>query len=397
MDGFCKHPSVRASSLCYNMIMSDKSFDIVIIGAGASGLMLAANLDLGCRSGVILEGSSSIGSKLLMSGGGRCNITHGGSIKDFVSAYGESGPLLRKCLYKHNNTELAACLENLGVETAGEDGRVFPASMKAKDVLDAFIGEVASNMWQIETDAKVCGIQKGADGCWEIELADRGMISTRNVVIASGGITYPETGSDGSMFKILKALGLAIKDPRPALAPIYVVDYPYKELSGVSVPDVSVAIYDGAQKITSPRMRGDLLFTHEGFSGPAVLNVSGYAKEGDILSIGYNKELKELPRSLQKVLENRARGESGDVRTKTLTSLLEHDDFVISKVSDRGMVTRGGVMLDELDMHTLECKNFDNLYVIGEALDADGITGGYNLQMCWSTACTCADDLKDKL
>ena len=223
------------------------------------------------------------------------------------------------------------------------------------------------------------------------------MISTRNVVIASGGITYPETGSDGSMFKILKALGLAIKDPRPALAPIYVVDYPYKELSGVSVPDVSVAIYDGAQKITSPRMRGDLLFTHEGFSGPAVLNVSGYAKEGDILSIGYNKELKELPRSLQKVLENRARGESGDVRTKTLTSLLEHDDFVISKVSDRGMVTRGGVMLDELDMHTLECKNFDNLYVIGEALDADGITGGYNLQMCWSTACTCADDLKDKL
>ena len=377
------------------MIMSDKSFDIVIIGAGASGLMLAANLDLGCRSGVILEGTSSIGSKLLMSGGGRCNITHGGSIKDFVSAYGESGPLLRKCLYKHNNTELAAWLENLGVETADEGGRIFPASMKARDVLDAFIGEAASNMWQIETDAKVCGIQKGADGCWGIELADRGMISARNVVIASGGITYPETGSDGSMFKMLKAIGLAIKEPRPALAPIYVDEYPYKDLSGVSVPDVSIAIYDGAQKITSPRMRGDLLFTHEGFSGPAVLNVSGYAKEGDILSIGYNKELEELPRSLKKVLENRARGESGDVRTKTLTSLLEHDIFVISKVSDRGMVTRGGVMLDELDMHTMECKNFDNLYVIGEALDADGITGGYNLQMCWSTACACADDLRE--
>lgn len=380
---------------CYNTNMSDKSFDIVIIGAGASGLMLAANLDLGCRSGVILEGTSSIGSKLLMSGGGRCNITHGGSIKDFVSAYGESGPLLRKCLYKHNNTELAAWLENLGVETADEGGRIFPASMKARDVLDAFIGEAASNMWQIETDAKVCGIQKGADGCWGIELADRGMISARNVVIASGGITYPETGSDGSMFKMLKAIGLAIKEPRPALAPIYVDEYPYKDLSGVSVPDVSIAIYDGAQKITSPRMRGDLLFTHEGFSGPAVLNVSGYAKEGDILSIGYNKELEELPRSLKKVLENRARGESGDVRTKTLTSLLEHDIFVISKVSDRGMVTRGGVMLDELDMHTMECKNFDNLYVIGEALDADGITGGYNLQMCWSTACACADDLRE--
>lgn len=380
---------------CYNTNMSDKSFGIVIIGAGASGLMLAANLDLGCRSGVILEGTSSIGSKLLMSGGGRCNITHGGSIKDFVSAYGESGPLLRKCLYKHNNTELAAWLENLGVETADEGGRIFPASMKARDVLDAFIGEAASNMWQIETDAKVCGIQKGADGCWGIELADRGMISARNVVIASGGITYPETGSDGSMFKMLKAIGLAINEPRSALAPIYVDEYPYKELSGVSVQDVSVAIYDGAQKITSPRMSGDLLFTHEGFSGPAVLNVSGYAKKGDILSISYNKELEELPRSLQKVLENRARGESGDVRTKTLTSLLEHDDFVISKVSDRGMVTRGGVMLDELDMHTMECKSFDNLYVIGEALDADGITGGYNLQMCWSTACACADDLRE--
>ena len=365
-------------------------FDVVVIGAGASGLMLAASLDMGYSSGIVLEGTSSIGSKLLMSGGGRCNITHGGSIKDFVSAYGDAGTRLRKSLYKHNNLELISWLESVGVQTVEEEGRVFPSSMKARDVLDAFLEEVASNMWQIETDAKVCALEKAQDVSWSIELKDRGWISARHVVIASGGITYPETGSDGSMFEILKGLGIGVREPKPALAPLFVKDYPYEGLAGISISDVEITT-------KNVRMRGDILFTHEGFSGPAILNISKFAEKGGLMKIDYGKSLEELPKRMQKALQDRARGESGDIRTKVLEALLRADEFEIEGVSERGMVTSGGVMLDEVELSSMCCKKHEGLYIIGEALNADGITGGYNLQMCWSTARAAADDLRERI
>jgi predicted flavoprotein YhiN len=108
----------------------------------------------------------------------------------------------------------------------------------------------------------------------------------------------------------------------------------------------------------------------------------------------YNKELYELPKRMQRILRERARGLLGDVRTNVLAGFLNQDDFIVSGVDERGMVTAGGVSLDEIDMQTMKAKRFEGLYVIGEALNADGITGGYNLQLCWSTACTAADDLK---
>lgn len=383
--------------ICYNTNMSNAVYGVAIIGAGASGMMLAATLDMGYSSGVVLEGTSCIGKKLLMSGGGRCNITHGGSIKDFVSAYGDAGPALRKCLYKHNNLELIAFLEGIGIETTDEEGRIFPASMKAKDVLDALVSEAASNMWQIETDAKVCGLVKTTDGNWIIDLKDSSEIKARNLVVATGGITYPETGSDGSMFDLLKGLGLSINEPRPALAPIYVDYYPYAELAGISIPNVRVSITGKEAGDKTVRMRGDILFTHEGFSGPAILNISKHAREGAALSISYGKSLENLPKRMQRILQDRARGESGDIKTKMLEGLLDRDEFTVKGVSERGMVSSGGVKLEEMDMSSMRSVADESLYIIGEALDADGITGGYNLQMCWSTACSCADALKDVL
>lgn len=373
--------------------------DIAVIGAGASGLMLAANLDLDGARGIVLEGSPRIGSKLLMSGGGRCNITHGGSIKDFVNCYGAAGPALRRCLYSHSNTELVNWFEGLGVRLSDEDGRIFPASMRSRDILDALIGEAASNLWQVETGTKVAGLTK--DGDWVITLESGYTVRSCNVVIASGGITYPETGSDGSMHGLLRELGIEVSEMRPALAPVYVSDYPYAELAGVSLCDVTVTAFGSDAATTckgkAARMTGDLLFTHDGFSGPVILNVSRYAEPGQILRIQYNKELPELPKRMQRILEDRARGDSGDVRTKILASMLDHDDFIVEGVDERGMVTAGGVLLSEIDMKTMQVKRVDGLYVIGEALDADGITGGYNLQLCWSTACACADALRSEV
>ena len=399
--------------------------------------MLAANLDLEGARGIVLEGSLRMGSKLLMSGGGRCNITHGGPIKDFVNCYGAAGTSLRRCLYRHSNAELASWFTGAGVALASENGepldvlagaglpeeagRVFPASMKSKDVLDALVSEAASNHWQIETGAKVCGlVRKDTEkeecsscggmggsghaaedrGLWSITLDGGHTVTSRNVVIASGGVTYPETGSDGSVSGLLRGLGVEISEMRPALAPVYVKDYPYTELSGISLPEVSVTAFGSDAACTckgkAGRMTGDLLFTHNGFSGPVILDISRYAEPGQLLRIKYNKGFTELPKRMQRVLEDRSRGESGDIRTKVLASLLDHDDFTVERTDERGMVTAGGVALSEVDMSTMQLKRFDGLYVIGEALDADGRTGGYNLQMCWSTACTCADALREK-
>ena len=390
-------------------------YDIAIIGAGASGLMLAANLDMEGSRGIILEGSSCIGSKLLMSGGGHCNITHGGSIKDFVYAYGNEGQALRRCLYRHSNLDLARWLTEHGVELADEngdhvdpsygsngidnDGRIFPASMKARDVLDAFLGEALLNGWQIEKDAKVSGLRK--DGTWEITLISGYELRAEKVVIAAGGITYPETGSDGSMLEMLDDLGIDVNEPRPALAPVYVENYPYAELSGISVPDVTVTAFSSDAAYTckgkAARMKGDLLFTHEGLSGPVILNISKYAAPGELLRLCYNKELHELPKRMQRVLRERSRGLLGEVRTNVLASFLNQDDFTVSRVDEHGMVTAGGVSLDEIDMKTMRIKAHEGLYAIGESIDADGITGGYNLQLCWSTAAAAADDLRENL
>ncbi|MBR3126206.1 MAG: aminoacetone oxidase family FAD-binding enzyme [Mogibacterium sp.] len=392
--------------------MNYNHYDIAIIGGGASGLMLAANLDMEGSRGIVLEGSSCIGSKMLMSGGGHCNITHGGSIKDFVYAYGNEGPSLRRCLYRHSNLELARWLTGHGVELADENGvpvdpsygsngmdnagRIFPASMRSRDVLDALLREASLNSWQIETDARVSGLRK--DGMWNITLLNGYELWAENVVIASGGITYPETGSDGSMLEMLEDLGMDINEPKPALAPVYVENYPYAELSGISVPDVTVVAFSSDAAYTckgkAAKMKGDLLFTHEGLSGPVILNISKYVEPGELIRLCYNKELHELPRRMQRILRERSRGLLGDVRTSVLASLVDHDDFIVTGVEERGMVTAGGVSLDEIDMHSMQAKRFEGLYVIGEALDADGITGGYNLQLCWSTAAAAADDMK---
>ena len=402
--------------------------DHIIIGGGASGLMLAAQLDIKNTgsSGLILEKTSRPGSKLLMSGGGRCNITHGGRMKDFVSAYGDAGRRLRKCLYRHSNIELASWLESHGIGLADEHGRpltcdalsdagrIFPASMKASDVLACLLAAARSNGWELRTGSEVTGLSQishsvdrsdygpedrsdDAPCCWKVSLASSEVLYADNVIIASGGVTFPETGSDGSMLRIAERLGIQIMPPRSALAPVYVSGYPYGSLSGTSLDDVIVRVFSPANGSAPGRkvseMAGSILFTHSGFSGPVILNISRYAEPGDRIELSYGRSLEELPRRMQRVITDRARGESGDVRTSVLESMLRSDSFTVTSIDAHGMVTAGGISLDEIDASSMQLRRYPGLYAIGEAIDADGITGGYNLQMCWSTAATAAETL----
>ena len=386
--------------------------DCIIIGGGASGLMLAAMTKV--NRGLIVEGSAACGTKLLMTGGGRCNITHAGSIKEFVECYDAAGRALRKCLYRHSNTEMLSWLSSIGIPTILEEDRYYPATERARDVRDALLLAARKNGWDIRTDCKVLNVKPGRSISdenvnsgtvlpWTVQTMNESLLADK-VVIASGGITFPETGSDGSMFDIVRQLGIDVTPLKSALAPIHVKDYPYAELSGVSIPDVTVTAFSSdvvnTCKGKSARITGDLLFTHNGFSGPAILKISKYCEPGEKIRINYNvnagdtgKAINDLPKRFRKILEDRARGESGDIKTSKLAGLLESDEFIVSSIDARGMVTSGGIGLSEIDTGTMELKKCPGLFAIGEALDADGTTGGYNLQLCYSTAATAAEAL----
>lgn len=427
-------------------------YDCIIVGAGASGLFCAAvsggklqNGDLQNR--LILEKTKRLGTKLLMSGGGQCNITHSGSMKDFPACYGENGKKVRSCLYKYNNQHLVDFLRQNGIPTiTREDGKIFPRSMKAEDIRAMLIKKAAQNGFQIRCDAEVSAI-KMLDNApstnqnpilWQVETS-AGQFQTRNLIIAAGGCSYPVTGSDGSILQVLKRdLAMEIITPRPALTPIYVENYPYAEESGIAFLQAELQIWsrpintkmEGKTEENPPvksldykkirQICGPLLLTHENFSGPLILNFSKYIKKNDRIVINYlypckkeevlekillaqknskmqltNLLAKEL--NLPKSFVAAVIAQTGE-KPKAIAEKLTADTFTVVGPGSfkKAMATAGGVSLSEINPKTMEVKSYPGLYVIGETLDVDGETGGYNLQFAYASACAAADAIKSK-
>ena len=425
------------------------STNVLIIGAGASGLMCAANLKTG---GLILEGTSRIGTKLLMSGHGHCNITHAGNIKDFPSCYGDSGRLIRKILYKYSNADLVSFLNSRGIKTVTQaDDRVFPESMRAQDVRDAFLSASEQNGFKVITNRKVFEIRpydKEPLNDKKIESDTRNFIlvaetpdgqrfyyEAQHLVIATGGKSYPKSGSDGSMFDVVnEGLGLEHTELKPSLAPLDIKGYPYGELSGISFDKVEVSIYPNAGR-RLVLLNGSLLLARDSFTGPVILNSSKYVEPGCWLQINYvgmsrdevlarlisatgtefksshgrcsgariaqSSELgtiiaKEfaLPRRFAKEVAKRSA-----CSAKKAAVLLTEDRFEIESRGDfsKAIVTAGGLRLDQFDCKSMQLKSAPNAYCIGEMLDVDGITGGYNLQFAWSSARAAAASIESNI
>lgn len=461
----------------------NKIYDCVIVGAGAAGLFYAGLGQPEKGEGhkqnlLILEKTSRPGQKLLMSGSGMCNITHGGSIKDFIGKYGSNGKLIRKCLFRHNNIELVKKLHAAGIETIErEDGKIFPASLKSKDVLDVLLKNAKAAGWKLQCSQKVTSIntqnEPGTDECCIIELTvsnpadskkgstSNQIIRTKKLVIACGGSSYPATGSDGSFFSVLERdLGLDIIEPRPALAPVFVQDYPFSDLSGISFENVRVTctseeilkeknktsnkcstnknINQNIMQSIKQSTEGPMLLTHKGFSGPAMLHISQYVKPGTKISINYLtgenvemlreriknsrsgntastsnyiSDITSLPKAFVKhLLENRSidrssdRSKSGSARTglpkkrmadlsnkdiDQLIKLLTESTYSVSGTGgfNEAMVTAGGVALNQICLDNMASNDHTaDIRIIGEALDINGDTGGYNLQFAYSSA-----------
>lgn len=406
-------------------------YNVAVIGGGASGLMAAGRAgEQGARV-VLIEKNDQLGLKLLMTGGTRCNLTNYLEAPKILAAnfgeagsprFGGAGRFLIAAFSRFGPKETVDFFESRGVKTKIEEGnRVFPVSDKAQEVLKALLEYVKATGGKILTGAAVSDIIIDKGRIKEIIMADGEKIKAANYIIATGGKSYPGTGSSGDAYRWLKKMGHKIITPLPALVPIIVKDNFVKELEGLSRTGVSLSLLQDGKKISTSQ--GDILFTSSGLSGPAALNLSRFIKQpisrGLELSIdffpeindedmddklkemftGNNKSLRNslagmIPPRLVPVLE-RSAGLEPDKKANSFTKTERRKliaglkDFHLGIKDlggyDRAMITAGGLDLKEVDPKTMRSKLIPNLFVVGEALDIAGPTGGFNLQACWST------------
>jgi len=409
-----------------------KKYDAIIIGGGPAGMMAAVRASQRGRNVALLESNDSLGKKLLISGNGRCNVSNVGSIEDFLNKFSPSGVFLRNAFAKFFNSELIEFFvdEGVGLKTEGS-GRVFPRSSKAEDILSALNTKLKDV--QVLCNERVKEIIFEKDEIRGVVTHSGKNLQASHVLISTGGLSYPETGSSGDGYDLAKRLGHKIVPTKPALVPLIVGDESIKEWQGISLSGVGLALYADAKKIKETK--GDLIFTHFGLSGPAVFGISAAAfdtleKRKDVtLSINFKPEWKsvqeadtELLRYFNSNSAKDAKNVLGEFMPKRLTDKFlktcgVSGDKVIGQVTagerkniaegllgfklnisgvkplKDAIVTRGGVNTKEIDPKTMESRIIKGLFFAGEVIDVDAGTGGYNMQAAFSTGWAAGDNL----
>jgi predicted Rossmann fold flavoprotein len=402
--------------------MSEFFWDVVVVGAGAAGLLAAARAAERGRGTLLLEKNRRAGVKILMSGGTRCNLTHATDNRGIVEAFGPPGRFLHSALAALSVQDTIDLFEAEGVATKVEEtGKVFPVSNKAADVLDALLrrlrrggatlalGEPMLDFWRTEAGFALTTPQR--------------VVGAARVILTSGGQSYPGSGTTGDGYRFAARFGHTIIPPRPALAPVTVAAPWVAGLRGITLPDVAVRVREGDTCLAA--RRGSLLFAHFGLSGPVVLDisraVSGHPRPETLLL-----ELDLLPSLPEQQLDQYLRTESLNSGKKQLAAVLanhlprrlaetllaltglaaDRKAAALSKADrlrlvqgvkalllpvtgtlgfQKAEVTAGGVALEEVDSRTMRSKREPELLIAGEVLDLDGPIGGYNFQAAFST------------
>jgi predicted Rossmann fold flavoprotein len=404
--------------------------DVVIIGAGAAGLMAAIHAAERGKRTLLLEKNRKPGVKILMSGGTRCNITHACDNRGIVEAFGPNGKFLHSALACLSVQQTIQFFEGLGVATKIEEtGKVFPVSNKALDVLNALLNRLKTSGAMLALEEPVVDLRLGAAGGFEVATSKR-RLNVPKIILTTGGQSYPGCGTRGDGYAFVKKFGHSIVQPKPALVPITVWADWVAQLRGVTLNDVNVRVFESENQEQPNRFklverRGGFLFAHFGLTGPAPLDVSSAIsrhpdpasleleldvvpamKETDFdeflktesLASG-KKQLavvlaEHLPRRLADSLlsvagqpiDRKAAGLSKVDRAKLVASIKRLRLPVRGTLGfEKAEVTAGGVSLDEVDSRTMESKLVSGLYLAGEILDLDGFIGGYNFQAAWST------------
>jgi predicted Rossmann fold flavoprotein len=402
-----------------------KIWDVVVIGGGPAGMMAAGTAAERGKSVLILEKNPGLGKKLLITGGGRCNLTnHKPDLDVLISSYTDKPKPLYSLFFQFgvNHTLDFFNSHNLPTKVEAED-RVFPVSNQAESVWKVMVEYIKSNKVSIKLNSTVTGISADkTTGLIKIHTK-AGYEQAKACVLATGGTSHPETGSTGDGFKWLKALGHSIIDNNFALVPLTLKNLWVKDLAGVTLQNIRISVVQNGKRQHS--RKGKLLFTHLGVSGPTVLNMSSTvgdllqygevqleldllpdldftqtkAELNSLLSLESNKKLKNtlgklVPTSLVNVLLNlsKADGEkpnhsvSKQERTdliKTIKSLALDVKGLLG--ADKAIVSAGGVKIEEVDFKTMESRIIPGLFLVGDVLNIDRPSGGYSLQLCWAT------------
>lgn len=396
----------------------------VVIGGGAAGMMAAAVAAENGRSVILLEKNEKLGKKLYITGKGRCNVTNACGRDKFFENIVSNPKFLYSAFSTFDNKRLEMFLENNGCHLKEERGeRVFPASDHASDVTAAFERFFKKSGVQVRLHCKVREIETDGDRIIGVILEDGRAIPAECVIVATGGLSYPVTGSTGDGHRMAQALGHKVTDCAPALVALETEEDWCKKLQGLSLKNVSLTMSCGKKKLYQGF--GEMLFTHYGVSGPLVLSASSfYGKKKGTEAVSLTIDLKPAlseeqldKRILRDFEENRNRqfknALGGLYPAKLISVMIERSGidpekkvhevtkqerrrlaeltkaFTLQVRGKRGfeeaVITQGGVSVKEVNPSTMESKLVRGLYFAGEILDLDGLTGGFNLQIAWST------------
>lgn len=405
--------------------MNNNSADIIIIGAGASGLMAAYTAAMYSYVKVILlEKNNQIGKKLLITGKGRCNLTNNCSVDEFLNNVCTNRKFLMSAINSFSPQKTMAFFEELGLALKTERGkRVFPISDSAREVVQTLKNAIKKENISLRLNSNVVSVQHNTANTFSVILETGEKLYCNKLIIATGGKSYPQTGSTGSGFTLAKKLGHKLIAPHPSLVPIVTQESWCRELQGLSLRNVRLTFYKNQIKKPLFSEIGELLFTHFGLSGPLVLTASAFICNNspseykiviDLKPGLENKQLdarlvrdlagnnKDLCNALKKLLPLRLvpiiiQLAQIDPRKKAnqLTSLQRAQ--LIETIKNltltpqclcgfnEAIITAGGINTNEVNPKTMESKLVAGLYFAGELLDLDALTGGFNLQIAFST------------
>ena len=397
---------------------------ILVVGGGAAGMMAAVTAARRGKNVLLLEKNEKLGKKLFITGKGRCNLTNSAEVEELFNAVVSNPKFLYSSFYSFTNDQVIGFFEELGVKTKVErGGRVFPESDHSSDVIRALEQEMKRLGVRISLRTEVKEILTADGRAKGVRLSSGRAIAADAVIVATGGISYPSTGSTGDGYRFARECGHKVTDLSPALVPVEVKEWYAKELMGLSLRNIGIRITDGKKKLYEEF--GEMLFTHYGVTGPVILSASSIV----------GKKLKEHPLTLhidlkpaltEEQLDKRVLREfeanhnrqfknavdslfpaklkpvaielSGIPEEKKVNEVTKEErlhfvrlikDFSMTLTGLRGyneaIITKGGVSVKEIDPGTMESKLVKGLYFAGEVLDLDAVTGGYNLQIAWST------------
>jgi len=405
--------------------MKQKFYDVIVIGGGPSGMM-AAGRAAECGAHVLLlEKNDSLGKKLLITGGGRSNITNAEFDQHlFLAKFDNATKFLFSPLSRFGVQDTLDFFKALGMPTKVEaEKRVFPASDSAQSVWDALVKYMQKGQVTILPHKEVIGFEFTETAITGVRIRNGEVYQAKAYILATGGKSRPETGSTGEGFRWLKALGHKVNNSRPALVPLRVRESWVHSLSGLSFADAKLSFFHLGQKQESKR--GKLLFTHFGLSGPLVLNmsksISEFLQYGEVLvsiDILPGTNTGECDKQIQEIFENVKNKQIKNVFDSLVPPLLVPALLDLAKIDpnkqvnsvtrderlrlvekiknmtmtvtalmgvDKAVVTSGGIALEEVDFRTMQSRLYPNLYVVGDILNIDRPSGGYSLQLCWTT------------